>query len=56
MHWCACMMRSHPCCSGMQPSVAAAPGCRYYDLDVLKKEFGWIDGYVASKPGRYHEG
>ncbi|KAI7836044.1 hypothetical protein COHA_010075 [Chlorella ohadii] len=28
----------------------------YYDLDVLKKEFGWIDGYVASKPGRYHEG
>lgn len=28
----------------------------YYDLDVLRKEFGWIDGYVASKTGRYHEG
>lgn len=29
---------------------------RYYDLEVLKREFGWIGGYVASKPGRYHEG
>ncbi len=36
--------------------VCCCRGCRYYDLDVLKKEFGWIDGYVASKPGRYHEG
>lgn len=32
------------------------PALRYYDLAVLRNEFGWIDGYVASKPGRYHEG
>lgn len=28
----------------------------YYDVDVLRQEFGWIDGYTKPKPGRYHEG
>ncbi|PSC74197.1 ADP-ribosylglycohydrolase [Micractinium conductrix] len=28
----------------------------YCDLDVLRQEFGWVGGYVQSKPGRYHEG
>lgn len=28
----------------------------YYDLEVLHQEFGWVDGYVKSKAGRYHEG
>lgn len=33
------------------------PRCRYYDVAEMQREYGpWIDTYVPSRPGRYHEG
>ncbi|KAL4420723.1 hypothetical protein ABPG75_010379 [Micractinium tetrahymenae] len=28
---------------------------RYYDLEELRRVFGWVDGFVKSPPGRYHD-
>lgn len=27
-----------------------------YDLEVLKRDWGWITGYTEPRKGRYHEG
>lgn len=43
-------------------SIAARPldkppqACRYYDLEELRREHGWVSGYTDPKPGRYHAG
>lgn len=31
------------------------PACRYYDLEELRRVFGWVADYIKSPPGRYHD-
>jgi hypothetical protein len=42
---------SMPCCACCDRTCR-----RYYDLAVLRQEFGTITGYTDPKPGRYHDG
>lgn len=50
-------VRTRPIPLGSLCCAAPPLRLRYYDLAELRREFGpWIDGYAASKPGRYHEG